>query len=308
MHSTAPYLFRCYNKALGGRNEERYSTLDNLGDKDLFYLLKAFLEAHTQSLTIIEDTKQVFQFETITVDEEYREIRAWFNVGHYGMKTDIINVDTGKIDFLKAQNNAEIIKHYIHFFIPKGFNEGMAFMHSYRGVGIKTLFHSQFSAYFKDATDLVIQMNPLTYDKAVDAWLNASAKELKVTKFSGLDDIADQVKQLGHNEQELVIHAKRSGSLGKLRDFFNKDSEQMKTVEILGEYGEQVKTVVEIEGKRRTFTVGRNASSSLCEIEMEDNLINEDGIPNFDKVKSWVRSIIGEYSKSMYPGLTIKVK
>ncbi len=38
MHAVAPYLFRCFNRDLEGRVEERYSTLDNLGDKDLFLL------------------------------------------------------------------------------------------------------------------------------------------------------------------------------------------------------------------------------------------------------------------------------
>ncbi|MFN3881355.1 MAG: hypothetical protein ACK4L8_08015 [Nitrincola lacisaponensis] len=307
MHAVAPYLFRCFNKGLEGRIEERYSTLDNLGDKDLFYILRDFLNANTGAYKIVEDSKQVYQFESLSINEKTREIFGWFNVGTYGMKTDIINVQTGDVDFEKAKNNAEIIKHYIHYFIPKGFNEGMAFMHSYRGIGVKTLFYTLFSQYFKDLTGLVIQMNPLAYDNAVNAWLDATAKEVKLTKFVGLSDIADQVRLLGHGEQELIIKPPRRGGMGKLRDYLNPNSDQMQAVEIMGDYGAQVKTVVEMDGKRRTFNVGRNKTSALCEIEVEEDLIGDDGVPDFVKINSWVRDIVGEYAHTLYPGLKIEV-
>ena len=183
MHAVAPYLFRCFNRGLEGRVEQRYSTLDNLGNHDLFFLLRNFIQENTGAYNIIEDSKQVYQFEGVQVNEDSREIFGWFNVGNYGMKTDIINVSTGAVDFEKAQDNAEIIKHYVHYFIPRGFNEAMAFMHSYRGVGVKTLFYTLFSQYFREATGLVIQMNPLAYDNAVNAWLDATAKEVRLTKF-----------------------------------------------------------------------------------------------------------------------------
>jgi hypothetical protein len=223
------------------------------------------------------------------------------------MKTDIINVATGEVDFEKAKNNAEIIKHYVHYFIPRGFNEAMAFMHSYRGDGVKTLFYTLFSKYFKDLTDLVIQMNPLAYDNAVNAWLDATAKEVKLTKFVGLNDIADQVRLLGHGEQELVIKPPRRGGMGKLRDYLDPDSPHRQAVEIMGEFGSQVKTVVEIDGKRRTFNVGRNRTSALCEIEVDEEIVGDDGVPDFIKINNWVRDIVAEYARTMYPGLNVRV-
>lgn len=307
MHAIAPYLFRCFNRGLEGSIEERYSTLDNLGDKDLFYLLRDFLIANTGAYKIVEDSKQVFQFDNLKIDEENREIYGWFNVGSYGIKTDIINVTTGDVDFEKAKDNAEIIKHYVHFFIPRGFNEAMAFMHSYRGVGIKTLFYNLFSQYFRDLTDLVIQMNPLAYDNAVNAWLDATAKEIKLTKFVGLNDIADQVRLLGHGEQELIIKPPRKGGMGRLRDYLNADSPHRQAVEVMGEYGAQVKTVVEMDGKRRTFNVGRNRTCALCEIEVEENIIGDDGVPEYGRINTWVREIVAEYARTMYPGLNVRV-
>lgn len=307
MHAVAPYLFRCFNKGLEGRIEERYSTLDNLGDKDLFFILRDFLNANSGAYKIVEESKQVFQFSSLQITEDSREIYGWFNVGLYGMKTDIINVATGEVDFEKATDNAEIIRHYVHYFIPRGFNEGMAFMHSYRGEGVKTLFYTLFSQFFKDLTGLVIQMNPLAYDNAVNAWLDATAKEIKLTKFLGLPDIADQIRLLGHGEQELILKPPRRGGMGTLRDYLSLNNPYRNAVEIMGEYGAQVKTVVEIDGKRRTFNVGRNRTSALCEIEIEEEIIGDDGVPDFTRINAWVREIVAEYARTMYPGLNVRV-
>ncbi|PCK33684.1 hypothetical protein CWB96_03775 [Pseudoalteromonas citrea] len=307
MHAVAPYLMRCYNKELDGRKDQRYQVLNCIGQYDLFYLIKDFIEANQGAYKIVEDTKQVYQFSDLEFDENSREISAWFNVGNYGIKTDIINIETGAVDFEKAQNNAEIIKHFVHFFIPKGFNEAMSFMHSYRGTGVKTLFYILFSHYFSNKTQLVIQMNPLSYDNAVNAWLDAVAKEVRLTKFVGVNDIADQVSMLGHHEQELVIKPPRKNNLGKLKDYLRRDSERFKAIEIMGGYGSQIKTIVEMNGKQKTFYIGGSVSSPLCEIELDEDVVLNDGVPDYRSIRRWIRVIVNEYAKTMYPGLNIKV-
>jgi len=307
MHSVAPYLFRCYNKDLGGKLDLRYSTLDNIGQFDLFYVLKNFIEANTGAYKIVEDSKQVYQFSNLEFNEQTREISAWFNVGNYGIKTDIINIETGEVDFEKAQNNAEIIKHFTHFFIPRGFNEAIAFLHAYRGIGVKTLFYTLFSSFFQNRTRLVLQMNPLSYDNAIQAWLDATAKEIRLTKFVGVDDIADQIRLLGHHEQELVIKPPRNSDLGKLRDYLTKGSDRLNAIEVIGEYGSQIKTVVEMNGKQKTFNIGMNVSTPLCEIELDDDVVLEEGVPDFASIRRWIRTIVNEYAMTMYPGLKLEV-
>lgn len=169
LHSLSPYSFRCYNGDLEGKRDQRYSHLDKIGQYDLFSLIEMFIEKRSGEYNIIEDSRQVYRFSDMKLDKKKREIYCWFNVGNYGMKTDIIDIKTGKVSYEKAEDNAEIIKHYVHFCIPKGVNEGMAFLHAYRGNGIKTLFHTIFSVFFTNTTRLNLQMNPLAYDKAIHA-------------------------------------------------------------------------------------------------------------------------------------------
>ncbi|MEZ8945190.1 hypothetical protein AB6E30_14170 [Vibrio sp. 10N.247.311.12] len=300
-HALTPYSFRVYNKNLQGRKDERYSVLDKIsGNFDLLNMLEQFMQLNSTQYQIQEESKQVYCFSDVTLDAVKREVYGWFNVGVYGMKTEIINIETQEVDFEKAQNNAEIIKHYVHFRIPLNVDEGMAFLHTYRGNGIKTLFHDLFGEYFKQHANLVLQMHPLAYDNAINAWLDAPAKEIKLTKFVGVDDVADKLNKLGHHEQELIIKPPRKGNLGKLRDYFSKGNDHHEAVVELTGFGNQVKTVVEMNGKKRTFNVGHNTSNAMCEIELDENVIMDEGVPDFNSMNRWVEQIADEYAQTMY--------
>lgn len=256
---------------------------------------------------MVEDKKQVFKFADMHYDDEKRQIFGWMQAGHYGIKTDIINIETGDVDFEKAQNNAEIIRHYIHFWIPETLNEGMALFHNYRGNGVKTLFFELFRDFFREKTGRNIQLNPISYEKAFDDWVEANTKEIKLTKFKGMDDINDQIKNLGHDEQEqeLIFKATRKWSFGKLKDYFTPESEQSRMVEILSPFCSQVKTVVELGGKRRTFHVGSSANNAICEIDLGEEVSIIEGNPEPNTMNGWCKSIILELAKTMYPNMEI---
>ncbi|HGB6745036.1 TPA: hypothetical protein ACIV23_004650, partial [Salmonella enterica subsp. enterica serovar Java] len=165
-----------------------------------------------------------------------------------------------------------------------------------------------FSDYFKRVTNLVIQMNPLAYDKAIEKWMDAIAKEVRVTKFHGVRDVAEQARRLGHNEQELVIKPPRNSGLGRLRDYLSRDSEQYQLVEVLKEYGETVKTVVELgDGRKRTFRIGTNVRGAVCEIIFdEEQVIFNDGMPEITSLNRFVDAVILEYIQLLYRGVAIR--
>lgn len=305
MHAISPYMFRCYNNNIEGKREQRYSALDKIGSHDFLLILKSFVTLNSSEYIINEKSKQVYQFSDIVFDSKKRELYCWFNVGSYGMKADIIDIVTGNVSYEKTIKNSEIIKHFMYFNIPKGVNEGIGFLHSYRGNGVKTLFFSLLLNYFRSITGLNLQMSPLAYEKAIRAWLDAPAKEVRVTRFLGLQDKADQLKKLGHYEQELVIKPKRKYSLGKLRDYITQGNERLEVVELLSELGTQVKTVVELNGKKRTFCVGVASTRTVCEIELDNDVILNDGVPDFTSMHCWVKGISLEYMNNMYRGITM---
>lgn len=307
MHSISPYLMRSFNPSLPGPISDRYSILDKLGQLDTFDVLEAFVKSRSTDYQDDEAEKQVFRFSDFVFLKDKRIAYGWLDSGIYGFRSNIIDVKTGKVDFKKAQNHADIHRHFIYIFIPVGCNEAIALLHGYRGAGIKTLFYSQFAPYFADVTKLNFQMKPLSYDKALDSWVDGQAKEIRLVKFKGFDDLADEIKNLGHNEQELRLKPPRRSTLGQLKDYFNPQSEQAKAVELLTPFCAQVKTVVELDGKKRVFRVGTSADNSVCEIEAPEDLPLDGGSPTHAGMLKWSHEIVKEFSATMYPGLELSL-
>ncbi|NMY85160.1 hypothetical protein HBR93_13705 [Pseudomonas sp. WS 5411] len=309
MHSIAPYSIRCFNPYSAARNiDERYSVLDKVGQFDAYKVFQDFLVAQDDKFKIVEDTKQVYRFYGMKFYEEKREIAGWFEAGYYGVKNDIIDIETGNVDYEKTQKNAEIIKHYVRFYMPVGFDEGIALLQSYKGNGIKTLLYDLLRVNFNEVTKKTLQMNPLAYKKAFKVWEEALAKEIKLTKFVGMPDITDQLKRLGHKEQQLIIKPPSRGSLGKLKDYFDTNSEQYQVVEFLSPMCSDVKAVAELNGKKRTFTIGRPAEEQVCEILIdEDEVDMVAGNPEPVSLHKWCSTVLQDYVNSLYPGLKVEI-
>ncbi|MBH3422869.1 hypothetical protein [Pseudomonas gessardii] len=309
MHSIAPYSIRCFNPYSAARNiDERYSILDKVGQFDAYKIFQDFLVAQDDKFKIVEDTKQVYRFYGMKFYEDKREIAGWFEAGYYGVKNDIIDIETGNVDYEKTQKNAEIIKHYVRFYMPVGFDEGIALLQSYKGNGIKTLLYDLLRVNFNEVTKKTLQMNPLAYKKAFKVWEEALAKEIKLTKFVGMPDITDQLKRLGHKEQQLIIKPPSRGSLGKLKDYFDTNSEQYQVVEFLSPMCSDVKAVAELNGKKRTFTIGRPAEEQVCEILIdEDEVDMVAGNPEPVSLHKWCSTVLQDYVNSLYPGLKVEI-
>jgi hypothetical protein len=300
MHSISPYSVRCFNK--NGPKNDKYCVLNKVGSKDALVVLHDFISSHNASLVSHVKTKQAYIFSNINFDAKERKLSGWFNVGSHGMASDILNIKTGNKDFVKTIDNADMVQHYFQFHFPLNRNEGLCCFHSYRGRGVKTLFSEIFAPYFLAQTSLNMQFNPLAYEKAFQPWVDANVKELHITKFTGLKDIADASKKMGHCEAKLILTPdKQNKFFGKFSDLTKKGSEPYLLVEHLSGLGSQTKTVVELNGKKRIFIVGADESSSVCQIELDDDLIMDNGAPQFDSMHSWVNDILSDYLKKLYP-------
>jgi hypothetical protein len=301
MNSLAPYTIRVFNPHLTGvKPNEKFCLLGKFGAFDAFNVMKGFILEKNNDFHLLEDSKMVYRFENVVFDPQKRTICGWFQLGTYGTKHDIINVKTGAVDYQKTKEHAEIINHFLYFDLPKTYDEGVALLHIFRGNGIKTVFLALFSTYFEAKTGFKIRMFPLSYAKALKNWEDASAKEIRLIQFEMHKDLADKVKGLGHDEQIMIMKAPRKGMLGTLKDYLNRNSPQAKAVELLAPLCEQVKTVVELNGKKRVFSIGANAKNAICEIEAPDTLELVDGIPTTASMKEWCFEISSEFKATLY--------
>lgn len=302
MHSLAPYTIRTHDPQYK-RLHDLYPPLDKvLGKFDLYQLFKDCLNSKGETFQIEESEKKIYRFLNLKIDDKTRVIQGYLEFGHYGLKSDIVNVQTGDVDYRKTENNAELIKYYFYLKIPVTYNEGLALFQVYKNNSAKTQIYEILSKYYKAKTDLNLQFNTLTDMRSFEKWKDAQVKEIKLTKFNGIDDKAQRISNLGHKEVEAVlsIKPKQKGNFGMLRNFYKTDSDQYRAIEVWEEDCQQVKTVVALNGKNRTFTVGRKQTTALCEIEASDELEVVGGLPTTDALMRWFRQIDQELSIDLY--------
>lgn len=295
----------------GKQVKNSYSPLGGIGQFDMYKVFKDFIASKGDKYHIVEDSKQIYAFSSFKFDDVKREFRGIMKAGSYGSRTDIVNIETGNVDFQRLEKNAEVLKHYVRFYIPEKLDEGVALLHNQRNIGIKTLLHELLRVELSRVTGgRVLQMNPLSYEKAFEEWKKATAKEIKLVRFSGMNAIEDQIKNLGHNEAEhtYIIKAPRRKNLGVFADYLKAGTEQSATIEMLTQLCTQVKTVVEMNGRKRTFRLGANPSNQVCEIDVdEDKVTITAGNPNMKEFDSWCKVLLNEFLSTIYPGMGIKV-
>ncbi|AYH36016.1 MULTISPECIES: hypothetical protein [Pectobacterium] len=300
MYSLAPYFIRCYDKNNESKNvEERYDFLNRIGQYDIFKLLDEFISLH-KDFEKIDDSKETYKFHNVTIKTKERVISGWMSLGHYGIKNDIINTDDNKLAFSKEENHADVKNYYFRFYLPLESRKGICLLYAYKKDGIKSVFQKEFSNFFTAKTNKNIQINPLTYDKAVIPWLDAETKEIRVIGFTAPKSLEDSISSLGDIEGEYVLKPKRNGTFGKFVSFRKKGTKQAKLVELLSEEASQVKVKVVMEGGTKTFRVGKSERSTMCQIEIDLDVVKViAGSPEFSSLDSWASGLIKELSKEI---------
>jgi len=311
LNTISPYTIRCFNPLTKGKKvEDSYSPLGKIGQFDMYEIFKSYITTKGSGYHLVQATEQIYSLFGFKFNDTTREIRGIIRAGSYGSRTDIVNIKTGKIDFKRLEENAEVLNHYVRFFVPAELNEGVILLHNQKNVGVKTLIWELLREEFSRVTGRVLQMNPLSYEKAFEEWKKATTKEIKLIRFSGMNTVEDQIKKLGHDEAEhvYIIKASRKNNLGTFVDYLTPGTEQNATVEMLAPLCAEVKTVVEMHGRKRTFRLGGSQSSQVCEIDVDEKKVTIiAGNPDLKELDAWSKILLNEFLFTMYPGMGIKV-
>ena len=315
MHSLTPYLLRVYDplrevtikkKTKKGAN----ALLHDIYGKDLFQIFLDFMTAHKNTFikTVDEKRRKVYKFHDVKVIDKERIIYGWFLEGEYGLEKELINIDSSDVEFVRKIENAEITRHFFYIKLPQPQAHGLVLLHNFNCNGVKTTFHDEFLAFSKPLIKLTVSMTPLSYDGAMKAWANSVAKEIRLNRFVPQDDINDTLKELGYKEQPnavLVLKPElKGGNFGKLSELAyklktDKPSKKLQAVELLMENCSEIKTVFELNGKKRTFKIGNGISNVLCEVLCPKEL-EENHLPTLDELKSWAFEVADEFSSDIY--------
>ncbi len=280
------------------RSENRLATLDNVNGIDIINVVEKFLKDNKKEDLVVDDReKTVFSVENYWKISAGRCIIGILNAGQYGVSGKIRDARTGDHRFTKNASDADVTERMFLFYAPHGKDEAILALHSIRNHGVKTVLSSGLRDAFKDKTGLTLRFDGLSYEKAAQKWLDAQVKEIKATGFKTPSDISDEISGLGHEHAELTLKPKRKKTFGKLRNFRSNKPEGVCALE---EYSDKVKAVVEVNGNRRTFQVSGNAGVPVVKLELEEEMVKIDGMPDFEKMQKWLVGVINEMCQSLY--------
>ena len=257
--------------------------------------------------------KRVYKFTNIVYNAQQRTVTAFLVTGCYGVKTDILDKNTGNLTFPKSENDAEVLKHFVLFTVPANGTEGIALFHKSRGVGIKTLFTKLFNPYFLKITSSHLQVKAYAHTEAVTEWAaNARVTRLKVAGYVGSSDLANNLSILGNCNTEFSIYPKTKkkgikATLGPLKNFLELDKNPniKEMITFLEGQGSKISTIAKLNETTRTFEIGTNTDGVVCDIpfaEEEDTVQLIGGQPEYTSTKSWAiiltnDILIGVYGK-----------
>ncbi len=316
MNSISPYLLRVYNPTLEVEIKGKIKTgfnsqLNDINGLDLFELLKKFITTHNDKFYKVADDsrKKVYKFQDVKALNKGRIIYGWFLEGEYGLEKDIIDINSSSVEFQRRLDNAEITKHFFYINLPLLSRHGLVLLHNFNGNGVKTTFHDEIVVFTRPLIGCLVSMTPLSDETSLKKWSKAVAKEIRLNKFIAQDDITDTIKDLGYEENNsftLTIKPPiRGGNFGTLAQLTSKNkkdkpSKKLLAVEILSEHCSEVKTVFELNGKKRTFKIGNGVSNTLCEIEAPEDFL-DNPTPTIDELKTWAFEIAEEFSSEISP-------
>ncbi|WP_347473243.1 hypothetical protein ABEF86_16705 (plasmid) [Acinetobacter thermotolerans] len=297
MHTLNPYGIKMCDKVEGKQGYPLLGSLMN-GRVDAFELIKSWIEEQQKIGAKLDDrskTSMVFR-DDFVFDITNRRIYGWICTGHYGQENTVLNVFDPTKSYVKGEEYAELIPHFIYFYLPAAKSDGLVLFHSVRGVGTKSIFLEMLNKECRLKYDRVFQMKPKSYEKALRAWQKALTKEIKATPKTNHSDLADKVKDISPEAQTVIsIKAPKLGNFGTWGSFGEDNTRQHKLLEVLEQDYENITATVQRDGKTRKVRLGTNITDKICTIEAPDELELNGGSPKTESILDWCEMIRSDF-------------
>ena len=99
MHAVTPYLIKSYHQYNKDKKEQEYFSLNSIRGKDTLEIIHKFMESKSSSVFDFPSESRVYKFENIEFNPKNRTVSAFLIAGFYGVKSDILDKNTGEIRF-----------------------------------------------------------------------------------------------------------------------------------------------------------------------------------------------------------------
>lgn len=304
LFALATYAVKVWNP-----EEREGETLSDFGDEsdllDFFYEFLSGLQKKTSRDT---EDQQVLRVEHLKKHD--RQIYGIIETGEYGHESVLWDVDAETVAYKRKTTEANMLPFFFLVDIPEGTDEGILLLQRTGLYGIRRmLYHALKQRFDEKFGDFSLRLHPLVDSEEIQKYQHGKIESIRFIRFDIPSDVTDCFDS-GHKEgighAELVIHAKRGGSLpisGRLREFFAGRRPLSKLIalhETNFDYRD-IKVKSRVGRTSRTVDLARlNRLRSYYDITDEVELDPKSGHPKFDSIHQLSDALVERLNEKLY--------
>lgn len=296
-----PFAIRILDKSTG-----HYETLNKFtGDQDLLNHLWSIAQSNAGQHNVLTQKEKVYEVEQPVLGE--RTLKGLVRAGKFGVRSDIVDAQTGIDEFQRKLENAELQPYYFAFWIPKGLDEGIAIFQRNGNQSIRESIHRSLVKPFNDHhRNLRLEINKIVDQEYLNEVMsNWRMSRARFIKFGLPADLTDAMAQL-HDEDayrvEVSIQAKQRRDVNlreRILDCIRGRRSYSTILEWRDFEYDDVKIEFERNNKYKTIDVMDLARLKTGRDVTDDIYYTPDGDPVFDSIDQVSHDLIREIAKSI---------
>lgn len=304
-------VYRFYVK----NGEDEKMELHNIENNNVLEYLYNSIHADQYAYFREAKSEKAYCFNQIEIEEEmnednreiYSSIYGTIKSGHYGERTEIINIETGNIEHNKEDNEADVLPYGFAVAVAAGeMDQGIVVIQSFAGIDTKRILHQRISNYIERIrNEYRVEMKPLVPQQILDNYFEGGTlKSIRFIQNIIPEEESDRFglnRNVGNMSKEikfrnpvgflvnnaLRIDLWRRGQIGYDR-----------VVEIDDFEYDELKLDFKIGNSTKTIKMSDIENLKLS-IDITDDVKTVGGIPRFDNLKLQIKDVIYRYLEIM---------
>lgn len=282
-----------------------YYHLDKIPiNNDLFDFLQDFFQSHQ---THVNNSQQQTYMRVRNFNTNNRTLFGTIESGVYGVRSDVLDVQTYTISYKKKKTDADVLPFYFLISVPQNADEAVILFQRTGRHGFQSNFTNFLQKSFRSKFPFcTLNINNLMLEEVVKKTiLSGSIKELKCVKYQTPIDIVDGL-DTGHNEMsgsiEFSVKAKGIPFKNRIKEFFNKSRNVNNLIEIRDfdfRY-DTVKVDVDINGTLYHYDLGNIGKMRQSLDITKDIELDSDGRPVFDSIHNKAVNYLNEINSYLF--------
>ncbi len=291
--------------------------LDQLGTDNFLDFIKAFL-TDLQTVSKNDERQKTIKIDTsnFKISTKNRTIKGIIRSGEYGVESDIINSDTGKVVHRRKKEEADERPFYFLIHISENKKEGILILQRTGNLGVVDIINTKIREAFRQKyPDLIIEFHPMITKELANMFVNdGGIRQVVLTKYIQDSDLAEKVLNKDKSPKtksislEIKLKAPRGGFLKlkkNVKKFMSDPNARIfsfKGMDSMG-FDKDYDASIQVVHNGTTRTVDLSDTGQIrpyYDID-KDLTFDSNGHPTFDSINDSASGLLKDLKSELYP-------